>query len=117
MQYFVELRLRLFTIVEGWVDCGDPSEARSVPLVFHPLMVRDETLVLFQDALNCVNRPDLAQADVGEDAMDNEESCRTAVVLTKRFLVELKLLGVNLWICPRQRTDSFNMLVFVVDDE
>ena len=47
--------------------------------------------------------------------MDNEESCCTTFVMTECRLIELKLLGMDRRIRPRDHADVFHILVLVVD--
>jgi hypothetical protein len=66
MEYFVELNLCLLSIVIRWIDCCNPSNSCGIPLVLCPLVIRDVKLEFFQNALDCMKGPDLAQTNVGE---------------------------------------------------
>jgi hypothetical protein len=80
-------------------------------------MIRNVKLVVFQNTLDSVEGPNLAQTYVSEDSMDNEKGCWTTFILAERFLMKLKLFSMNIWISPLKCTDSFHLLVFVVNDD
>jgi hypothetical protein len=80
-------------------------------------MIRDVELELSRNSLNCMMRSDLAQAEVGENAMNNEEGCRATLGASECFLMEFELLCVDRRICPLQRPHGFHILILVIDND
>lgn len=117
MKHFAKLDLSLLAIVVRGVNRGEPSNSCGVPVIFSPLMIGDVEFKFSHNTLDCWVRSDLAQAEVGEDSMNDEESCRATLSAAKRFLMELELLGVNGGICPLQHAHGFHILLLVVDND
>ena len=117
MKQFAKLNLGLLSIVVCGIDRGYPSDSRCVPVIFCPLMIRDVELELSHDFLDCMMRSDLAQAEVGEDTMNNKEGCRATLGASERFLMDFKLLCVDRWIYPLQRAHGFHILILVIDND
>jgi hypothetical protein len=95
MKHVAELDLGLLAIVIGWINCGDPSNACSIPVIFGPLMVCDIEFELLHNTLDGMVGSDLAQAYVGEDSMNYEERCRASFGTSESFLMELELFCVD----------------------
>ena len=107
----------MLSVVERRVNHGDPSNSRGVPIIFCPLMISDVELEFSHKTLDCMMRSDLAQAEVGEDLINNEESCRAALGTAECYLMEFELLGVDRRICPLQRAHDFHVLILVIDND
>ncbi len=84
-------------------------------MIFVPLMISNVEFEFLHDSLDGVESAHLAQACSGKDSVDNEVGGLATFSSAERFLMELKLLGVNCRICPFDRAHSFDILVFIVD--
>ncbi len=117
MEVFIELYLSLCPIVEAGVVVCDKTNARCIPLCFHPMMIGYVTLVIFHDAVYSRNRFDVADSNVGENAMKDVIRRPTSVVLSNGLLMEFERFLMNSLIRPFDSADRLNWLIVIVEDD